>query len=59
MLAERGQRVAVAQEALVELGARAAQRGPGVAEERALEVVDDGDRADIRRRGYRRDPSGS
>ncbi len=43
VLAERGQRVAAAREALVELGARTAQRGPGVAEERALEVVDDGD----------------
>ena len=43
VLADLGQRVAVAREALVELRAGTAQRGAGVAEERALEVVDDGD----------------
>ena len=42
-LAWRGQRIALAQEALVERDAGVAQRGPGVAEELAPEVVQDGD----------------
>ena len=42
-LAERGQRVAVAQEALVQARSGGLQRRAGVAQERPLEVVQDGD----------------
>jgi hypothetical protein len=48
-LVQERQRVAVAEVALVQLQPRGAQRRLGVAEERVLEVVKDGDPGDARR----------